>query len=91
MTSDNTEKILNEYLEIQRKRFKEYTSNYMQCGDDVSKATALSDKFGKETMKLFEEHVEKMIQPWRDEPAERVLHETIRKGWEEDLTKLEEM
>ena len=91
MASDNNEKILNEYLEKRGKLFKEYVDNHIKCGDDISKVKALGDKQVKEEIKIFGEYLRKMIEPWRDESPERLMHEAklagdiLRRNWEKEL------
>jgi len=61
MASDNTQGLLDEYLELCGKLMEDYTLKLLQCGDNTSEAKELTDKYKAESQRLFDDYLAKRM------------------------------
>ena len=94
MTTDNTQKLLEEYIQLNSIIIEDYKLKCLQCGD-TAKAKELKDKFRVESMKLFNDYWHMMMKSICDEAGQlaeafKLAHEEIRKSFDQRIKEIDE-
>jgi len=73
------ETLWDEYLERHDIITHDYVCNYLQCGDNLSKAKELTGSYGVKSSKLIAHYLDQIAEILGDTKYAKIMHETFCK------------